>query len=107
MRYRLEWRANSRPSGLYTIYVNDQVLETQDKFGNVYTEFDTYDLRESIVSVTGERFLSNEEGFNMKDYWVENITDYGDVKIRFEYKGPGENSTNGFNIDYVKLIPDY
>ncbi|MCP4312464.1 MAG: fasciclin domain-containing protein [Bacteroidetes bacterium] len=106
MRYRLEWRANSRPSGLFSVYVNGQVLEYQDKWGNVYTEFDTNDLKQSVVSVTGERFLA-EGGFNMRDYWVDHITEYGDVTIRFEYKGPGANSTNGFNIDYVKLIPDY
>jgi len=106
MRYRLEWRANSRPSGIFSVYVNGQLLEYQDKWGNVLTEFDTNDLKKSVVSVTGERFLA-EGGFNMKDYWVDHITDYGDVTVRFEYKGPGENSTNGFNIDYVKLIPEY
>jgi hypothetical protein len=45
------------------------------------------------------------EGFNRKDWWVENILDFGDVSIRFEYLGPGAQSTNGFNIDYVTLIP--
>ncbi len=106
MRYILEWRANSRPSGLFEVFVNDQVLEYQDKFGNVYTEFDTNTLKQSVVSVTGERFLP-EDGFNMKDFWIDNITDYGDVTVRFEYKGPGNSSTNGFNIDYIKLIPDF
>lgn len=106
MRYRLEWRANSRPSGLFSVYVNDVVLEVQDKFGNVYTEFDTNELKSSVISVTGERFLP-EGGFNMRDYWVESITDYGDVTVRFEYKGSGANSTNGLSIDYVKLIPEY
>lgn len=107
MRYRLEWRANSRPSGLFEVYVNDQVLEyVADKFGNIKTEFDTNLLKESIISVTGERFFP-EGGFNMRDYWVEHLTAYGDVRIRFEYLGPGLNSTNGLNIDYVKLIPDY
>ncbi|MDX2431100.1 MAG: hypothetical protein QNK35_09215, partial [Bacteroides sp.] len=105
MRYRLEWRANSRPSGLFAVYVNDVELTFEDKFGNIYTEFDTYDLRESVISVTGDRFLP-EGGFNMRDYWVENLTEYGDVKVRFEYRGPGGNNTNGLNIDYVKLIPE-
>ena len=105
MRYRLEWRANSRPSGIFEVYVNDQMLTWEDKFGNTKTTFDTYDLRNSIVSVTGERFLS-EGGFNMRDYWVENLTDFGDVTVRFVYVGPGGSSTNGFNIDYVELIPE-
>lgn len=106
MRYRLVWRANYRPSGLYEIYVNDEILNYQDIYGNVLTQFDTYLLRNSIVSVTGERFLP-VGGFNKRDYWVDNLTDYGDVRVRFKYVGPGGNSTNGLSIDYVKLIPVY
>ena len=106
MRYRLEWRANSRPSGVYEVYVNDSILTYEDKFGNVHTDFDLSDLKLSVVSVTGERFLS-EQGFNMRDYWVESITEYGDVTVRFKYLESGESSTNGFNIDYIKLIPDF
>ena len=106
MRYRLEWRASSRPSGVYEVYVNDSILTYEDKFGNVHTDFDLSDLKYSVVSVTGERFLS-EQGFNMRDYWVESITEYGDVTVRFKYLESGESSTNGFNIDYIKLIPDF
>jgi hypothetical protein len=94
MEYRLEWRANYRPSGIFAVYINDFKLG----------EFDTYSLRSSIISVTGQRFIP-VEGFNRKDWWVENLEDFGDVKIRFEYLGPGSQSTNGFNIDYVALIP--
>ena len=103
MRYRLEWRANSRPSGVFEVYVNDKILTWENKFGT-QTTFDTYDLRNSIISVTGERFLA-EDGYNIRDYWIENLTDFGDVTIRFEYVGPGGSSNNGFNIDYIKLIP--
>jgi len=106
MRYRLEWRANSRPSGLFAVYVNDQLLEYSDKFGNIHTEFDTNELKQSIISVTGERFLS-QDGFNIRDYWVEHLTSYGDVTVRFEFLGSGANATDGFNIDYIKLIPDF
>ena len=106
MRYRLEWRAYYRPSGIYEVYVNDQILKYKDKFGNTLTAFDTYELRNSVLSVTGERFFPNL-GFNTRDYWIENLTDYGDVRIRFKYIGPGGSSSNGFNIDYVRLIPDF
>lgn len=94
MKYRLEWRANYRPSGIFAVYIDDFKLG----------EFDTYSLRSSIISVTGQRFVP-VEGFNKKDWWVENLEDFGDVKIRFEYLGPGSQSTNGFNIDYIALIP--
>jgi hypothetical protein len=104
MKYRLAWRAGYRPSGNYVVSVNDQVLTYKDKFGRDMEEFDTYLLRSSVVSVTGERFLP-VGNFNIRDYWVENITLFGDVKIKFEYKGTGSQQSNGFNLDYVVLIP--
>ena len=106
MRYRLEWRGNYRPSGMYEVYVNDQILEYKDKFDESYTAFDTYYFNSPILSVTGELFQPDEVGFNTRDYWIDHLTDYGDIRIRFKYLGPGEKSTNGFNIDYVKLIPE-
>ncbi|KPK80257.1 MAG: hypothetical protein AMS27_17225, partial [Bacteroides sp. SM23_62_1] len=90
MKYRLEWRANYRPSGIFAVYINDLKLG----------EFDTYNLRSSVISVTGKRFIA-VEGFNKKDWWVENIVDFGNISIRFEFLGPGIQSVNGFNIDYV------
>ncbi len=104
MRYRLEWHANYRPSGLYEVYVNDQLLGYTNKFGSVVTSFDNYELRNTVVSVTGER-ISPVLDFNSRDYWVDHLTEYGDVRVKFKYIGAGASNTNGFNIDYVKLIP--
>ncbi len=94
MKYRLEWRANYRPSGLFAVYIDDEKLG----------EFDTYNLRSPVISVTGERFIP-DNGFNTKDWWVENITEFGNVTVRFEYLGSGAASSNGFNIDYLTLVP--
>jgi len=94
MKYRLEWRASYRPSGIFSISVNETDLGS----------FDTYNLRSSVISVTGERFIP-EEGFNSKDWWVENISDFGDVTIRIDYLDSGIGSNNGLNIDYIALIP--
>jgi len=94
MRYRLEWRGSFRPSGLFAIYVNDEQIG----------EFDSFRFNKSVISVTGERFIS-DNGINSKDFWVENITEYGDVRIRFEYLGSGGQTSNGLNIDYINLIP--
>ena len=94
MRYRLVWSSNFRPSGLFAIHVNDINIG----------EFDSFNFRSTIQSVTGEYFRP-KEGFNKKDFWVENLTEFGDVTIRFEYLGPGKEQNNGLNIDYVKLIP--
>jgi len=94
MPYRLVWSSNSRPSGLFALYVNDE------KIG----EFDSYGFRSLILSVTGEPFRP-KNGFNRKDFWVDNITEFGDVRVRFEYLGMGQNETNGLSIDYIELIP--
>jgi len=94
MRYRLIWSSNSRPSGLFAIYVNDIYIG----------EFDSNKFRSTVQSVTGEYFRP-DNGFNRKDFWVDNLTEFGDVKIRFVYLGPGLEENNGLNIDYVKLIP--
>ncbi len=102
MRYRLEWGASFRPSGNYRVYANGVLLEYQDRYNRPQTEFDTYELRQAVKSVTGERFLPTGN-LNRRDYWVENITEYGDVVIRIEYVGPGSQANNGFNLDYLSL----
>jgi len=95
-RHRLQWRANYRPSGIFIIYINDEPIG----------EFDTFNLRYSIPSITGEVFRPSSAGFNSVDFWVNNITEYGDVKVKFEFKESGISTDNGMNIDYVSLIPD-
>lgn len=104
MKYRLEYRANYRPSGKLAVYVNDSLLTYPDRFGREMDDFDTFELRQSTVSVTGERFIP-EDGYNIRDYWVDHLTEFGDVEVRFEYTGPGSQESNGFSIDYVSLIP--
>ena len=104
MKYRFEWHANYRPSGIYSVYVNDQLVQLQDKYGDSRDVFDTYFLQSSIISVSGDRFIP-DNGYNSTDAWVEEITEFGSVKIRFEYIDSGEGKINGFNIDYVALIP--
>lgn len=94
MKYRLVWAASYRPSGVYSLYINNE------KIG----EYDNYNLRSTVISVTGEYF-SPVDGLNRKDWWVDNIVDFGNVTVRFEYIGPGAQATNGFNIDYIALIP--
>ena len=94
-RHRLEWRANYRPSGIYKIYVNDWPIG----------EFDTYNLRSTLQSVTGDLFRPSSSGFNSVDFWVENLEEFGDVRVRFEFMDSGRSSDDGFNLDYVSLTP--
>ena len=104
LKYRLEWQANFRPSGNYKVYVNDELLTYKNRFGDVLDEFDTYELNKSVLSVTGNLFIP-KGGINKRDYFVENLNEFGDVVVKIEYVGSGTQETNGFNIDYIALIP--
>jgi len=94
-RYRLVWRANYRPSGTYEVYVNDELMG----------DIDLFDMRSTRISVTGEYFVP-EGGINKVDFWVDNIDEYGDVKIGLKYIDPGFQTFNGFSIDYISLVPE-
>jgi hypothetical protein len=76
------------------VYVNDE------KVG----EFDLFHLRNVVMSVTGQMFIPSG-GLNSKDFEVNNITEYGDVKIGIKYIGSGVQTNNGFTMDYMALIP--
>ena len=93
-RYRLEWKSNSRPSGLFEVYVNDVLVG----------QIDLFTLRGIKQSVTGELFIPSG-GLNRVDFLVDHITEYGDVKIGIKYISRGGATNNGFVIDYFSLIP--
>jgi hypothetical protein len=94
-RYRLEWRANFRPSGIFEVYVNDELV------GQV----NLFNLRSGVLSVTGNIFAPSPGGLNRVDFVVDNITEYGNVKIGLKYIDTGGQNANGLTIDYVSLIP--
>ncbi len=100
MRYRFLWRGNSALAGNFRIYIN----------GEEIGEFDTWEFfQKKIWSVKdGIIFRKQDGGYNMKDFWVENITEYGDVTVRIEFLGPSEFRPQdvGMVIDYVELIPE-
>jgi len=100
MRYRFLWRGNSSLAGNYRIYVNDEEIG----------EFDTWEFfQKKIWSVKDGIIFRKQDGdYNMKDFWVENITEYGDVSVRIEFLGPSESRPYdvGMVMDYVELIPE-
>ena len=96
-RYRMEVRTHMYYGGIYNIYVNDKLVKTFDYFDFVL--YRTYNY-----SVTGARFIPRGN-YNSFDMWVDNIHEYGQAKIRFEYVGPGMVANNGFIIDYIDFIP--
>ena len=98
-QYLFIWGANYRPSGQYEIYANDILIR----------EFDTFSLRQTVFSVDGSSYYFPQNGNNRLDAMIDFLEEYGDVKITIKYKGPGGTSTikplNGFNIDFMSLIP--
>ena len=113
LKYRLVWRTQYRTTGIYTIYVNGQKIP----LGLTQTdEYDTQDILVdggfySVKSLFGDFIINypDSRGFCDVDGYVENITEFGDVEIKLEYKGPGQGSVsgldNGLSIDYIGLMP--
>jgi hypothetical protein len=86
--------------GKYEIYLNDELVKTFD-----YRE---YTLMQGLIrSVTGVWLIPDAAKFNKFDGFVEYTGDYGDARIRFEYKGPSVSSliTPGLVLDYIEFIP--
>jgi hypothetical protein len=100
MRYRFLWRGNSALAGNFRIYIN----------GVPIGEFDTWEFFDSkIWSVKDGIIFRKQDGdYNMKDFWVENITEYGDVSVKIEFLGPSDFRPQdvGMIMDYVELIPE-
>ncbi len=100
-QYRMLCRAKTSPSGVFQILVNGELQNIDLGYG-VSDRVDLYDLRNPVRSVTKEVFRP-ESGFNSFDILLENITEYGDVDITFQYVEPGQRTENGFVIDYFLL----
>jgi hypothetical protein len=102
-KYRMVWRTQYRISGVFSVYINGvKVLLGLDQL----EEFDTIELIDGFYSVTGIKFYPDSKGFCDVDAWVENLTDYGNVDIRFEYQSPGFGFENGLSIDYIGLFAE-
>jgi hypothetical protein len=99
-KYVMEVRTHMDIGGIYDIYVNDVLARTFD-----YAKFQDPLYKGIIESVVKGEYYFPEGRFNSFDMYVENITEYGPPKIRFEYKGPGINSSNGFILDYIEFRP--
>jgi hypothetical protein len=98
-RYLVKIRTHMDYGGIYDIYINDQLVKTFDYYDFVRT-------RGIIQSaVAGVRYIPQGR-YNNFDFWLDNITEYGSVKVRFEYKGPGNAPNNGFIIDYMEFVTE-
>jgi len=113
-KYRLLWAGSNTYCGLFRIYINGQALQMRDESGKDSDYFDSYmfvGVRSLgiIKSVTGLSVFQGTKGYNTVDFEVDNLTDYSDVEITFEYLGPSRVSSGevrgkpGLVIDYLRL----
>lgn len=96
-KYLMVVRTHMYVGGIYDIYVDDELVMTMD-----YYDYVLY--RELWRSVHEGRYLP-EGGFNRFDCWVDYKGEYGQTKIRFDYRGPGKVSNNGLVLDYIEFVP--
>lgn len=97
-QYILVFGTNMYYGGIYDVYVNDELKGTFDYYD--FIRFQGY----NYSSVTGERYFPNGN-INKFDVLVDNLTEYGKVKIKLVYTGPGESFDNGLILDYISLKP--
>lgn len=85
--------------GVYDIFVNDELVMTMN--------WKDYEAFKGVRwSVNGEDvYIPDTQGFNRFDCFIENKLEYGNTRIRFEYKDPGEVLSNGFVMDYIEFFP--
>jgi hypothetical protein len=98
--YILIVQTNMSYGGIYEIWVNDVLAGTFDYYD--FIRFKGY----NFSSVTGQRYFPSGN-FNKFDVLVDNLTEYGPVKVKFVYTGPGASFDNGFIVDYFSLKPYY
>ncbi len=96
-KYLMVMGTNTNRGGIYNIYVNNVKVKNFDYYYYVL-------MKNVYTSVTGKRFAT-KNGFNIIDCYVENLTQYGETRIKFEYIGPGKVLNNGLSLDYIEFIP--
>jgi uncharacterized surface protein with fasciclin (FAS1) repeats len=97
-KYLAVFRINITKGGIYDIYMNNQFLRRFD-YG---TDISTYGVINSVI--TGKKYYP-VAGYNRFDCWVDNLENYGQAVMRFEYRGPSTVTSNGITLDYVEFKP--
>ncbi|MCF8359763.1 MAG: fasciclin domain-containing protein [Prolixibacteraceae bacterium] len=98
-RYLMLIRTHMDYGGIYDIYVNDELLYTIDYYR--FTQ-----LRGVVPSAVDGIRHQKVGRFIKFDFWVDNITEYGKVRVRFEYKGPTNIKGSALFLDYFVLVPE-
>ncbi|MBN1927827.1 MAG: fasciclin domain-containing protein [Prolixibacteraceae bacterium] len=98
-RYLMLIRTHMDYGGIYDIYVNDKLLKTID-----YYEFTR--LRGVVPSAVDGVSHVKVGRFIKFDFWVDNITEYGKVRVRFDYRGPANIRGSALFLDYFELVSE-
>jgi uncharacterized surface protein with fasciclin (FAS1) repeats len=96
-KYQMIVRTQMYVGGIYDIYVNDELVLSIDYYHYAINW-------EMWRSVTGEWFLP-EGPYNRFDCWVDKKNEYGNTKVKFVYREPGNVQNNGLVIDYIDFVP--
>ena len=92
-------RTNMLQGGIYNIYINDKLVKTIDYYSYVLNQY----YYRSVVIPT--KIYKPSGNFNFFDCYVDNITAFGIIKLKFEYVGPSTVLYNGLVIDYIEFRP--
>lgn len=93
-KYYLRFASVKRPSGLIDVYINGELIGSQD----------TWYFYRPIVGAEG-RVLPVSGTQNFMSWEIDNLTQYGDVEVTLVYRDKGRGSDKGLVVDYVALIP--
>jgi hypothetical protein len=97
-KYLMVVGTNINVGGIYDIYVNDELVKTMD--------WGVYQFSGGMLwSVTGTRRYIPRGPYNKFDAFVDNRAEYGETRVRFVYREPGNVLFNGLTIDNLEFVP--
>lgn len=97
-KYLMIVRTHMYVGGIYDIYLNDELVLTIDYYD--------YALNwELWFSANGQEIYKPEGPYNRFDCFVDKQNEYGNTKVKFVYREPGNVQNNGLVIDYIDFVP--
>jgi hypothetical protein len=102
-KYLMVVRTSYNYGGKYKVYVNDVLVKTIDYIkDNIIT---SGDIAYASVISPKRYYISKKGAYISFDCWVNNLTEYGKAKIKFEYVGPSTTLYQALLIDYIDFKP--
>ena len=97
-KYLMVVGTNINLGGIYDIYVNDELVRHMDWGDYLYQQG-------MLWSVTGTKRYMPKGTYNKFDAFVDNKAEYGETRVKFVYRGPGNVLHKGLTIDNLEFIP--